>query len=70
MMAILKRLPVRATAVAILFIVLQSACALCLPYVTARIVDDGIVPGDIASILSDGALMMALAMSLGGSKLQ
>lgn len=63
MLALLKRLPVKASAVAILFIVLQSVCALCLPYVTARIVDNGIVPGDIPSILSDGALMMALAVA-------
>lgn len=63
MLAMLKRLPVKGTVAAILFVVAQSACALCLPYVMAGIVDNGIVAGDVGRILHDGAIMLGLAVA-------
>jgi ABC-type multidrug transport system fused ATPase/permease subunit len=58
MLRILKRLPPVKTALAIVFLLVQTGCALYLPYLTAGIVDKGIVTGDIGYIWRQGGLML------------
>jgi len=45
MLQILKRLPPVKTALAIVFLLVQTGCVLYLPYLTAGIVDNGILAG-------------------------
>lgn len=47
MIRIIKRLPADKVVVAIMFLLLQISGAIYLPYMTANIVNEGIVNGDI-----------------------
>ena len=70
MLKIIKRLPAAKTALAILFLFVQIGCALYLPYVTADIVNKGVMTGNTAFIWSKGGLMIGLSvLSLVGALL-
>lgn len=70
MLRMLKRLPPAKTALAIFFLLVQTGCALYLPYLTAGIVDNGIMAGDVSYIWQQGGVMMIFALlSLGGALL-
>jgi ATP-binding cassette subfamily B protein len=62
MLKILKRLPPVKTTLAIIFLLAQAGCALYLPYLTAGIVDNGIIAGDIGYIWRRGGLMLAFTV--------
>ncbi len=62
MLRFLKRMPPVKTALAILFLLVQTGCALYLPYLTAGIVNNGIVAGDISYIWRQGILMLGFTM--------
>ena len=64
MLKIIKRLSPLAVFAAIAFLLVQVASLLYLPYVTADIVNKGLMTGDIAHIWSRGLLMMVV--SIGG----
>ncbi|MDR0847548.1 MAG: ABC transporter ATP-binding protein, partial [Propionibacteriaceae bacterium] len=63
MIKIIKRLPLGACALAIVFLLVQIACSLWLPYVTADIVDKGIAVSDVDYIWSKGYLMIGLSIA-------
>ena len=70
MFKILKQLPPVKAALAIAFLLMQTGCALYLPYLTAGMVDKGIVPGDMGYIWRQGGLMLAFTvLSLAGALL-
>jgi ABC-type multidrug transport system fused ATPase/permease subunit len=70
MFKILKQLPPLPTGLAIAFLLVQTGCALYLPYLTAGIVDKGIIAGDIGYIWRQGGLMLAFTVfSLAGALL-
>ncbi|MDR3288345.1 MAG: ABC transporter ATP-binding protein/permease [Peptococcaceae bacterium] len=70
MKQIVKMLPFGQTFWAILFLLVQTGCALCLPYITAGIVNRGVLTGDTAFIWRQGGLMIALsAASVAGALL-
>jgi ABC-type multidrug transport system fused ATPase/permease subunit len=62
MLRIVKSLPVGAVAVAIIFLLIQCICALYLPYLTADIVDNGVINGDTPYILETGIWMIVLSI--------
>lgn len=62
MFKIIKRLPPGPTLAAIVFLLIQIGCSLYQPYVTARIINNGVLKGDTAYIWSQGALMIGLAV--------
>ena len=62
MLRILKRLPPVKTILAIVFLLIQTGCALYLPYLTAGIVDKGIAAGDIGHIWRQGGLMLIFTL--------
>lgn len=62
MLRILKRLPPVKTILAIVFLLIQTGCALYLPYLTAGIVDKGIAAGDIGYIWRQGGLMLIFTL--------
>lgn len=62
MLRIIKRLPAGRVTVAIAFLLLQVACAMCLPYMTADMVNNGVAKGDIEFIWRQGGLMIGLTM--------
>lgn len=62
-LTIIKRLPFWKTAVALSFVVLQTGCSLLLPFITADIVNNGIIPGDISYILDGGKVMILLSVA-------
>lgn len=62
MMSISKRLPTGRTLAAVAFLLLQTVCALLLPYLTATIVDGGIAKGDLAYIWQQGGIMLTLTI--------
>ena len=62
MLKIIKRLPMVKVFFAIFFLLIQIVCALYLPYITADIVNKGVVSGDNSYVLSKGALMIALSL--------
>ena len=64
MLKIIKRLSPLAVFAAIAFLLVQVASLLYLPYVTADIVNKGLMTGDIAHIWSKGLLM--IVVSVGG----
>ena len=70
MFRILKQLPPVKAAMAIAFLLMQTGCALYLPYLTAGMVDKGIVPGDMGYIWRQVGLMLAFTvLSLAGALL-
>lgn len=62
MFKIIKRLPPGQTLAAIAFLLIQIGCSLYQPYVTARIINNGVLKGDTTYIWSQGALMIGLAV--------
>lgn len=70
MLRIIKRLPADKVVVAIMFLLLQISGAIYLPYMTANIVNEGIVNGDIYYICQQGIFMIGITiMSLIGQVL-
>lgn len=70
MIRIIKRLPADKVVVAIMFLLLQISGAIYLPYMTANIVNEGIVNGDIYYICQQGIFMIGITiMSLIGQVL-
>lgn len=70
MLRFLKKLPPLKTTLAILFLLLQTGCALYLPYLMAGIVNNGIIAGDIQYILKQGVIMLGFTgLSLAGALL-
>lgn len=70
MFRVLKQLPPVKAALAIAFLLMQTGCALYLPYLTAGMVDKGIVPGDMGYIWRQGGIMLAFTvLSLAGALL-
>lgn len=70
MLRIIKRLPADKVVVAIMFLLLQISGAIYLPYMTANIVNEGIVNGDIYYIYHQGIFMIGITiMSLIGQVL-
>ena len=62
MIKIMKRLSPLGAFAAIVFLMVQVGCMLFLPYVTADIVNKGLMTGDISYIWSKGILMMVLTV--------
>lgn len=62
MLKIIKRLSASSVIAAITFLLAQIICALYLPYLTADIVNKGLITGDISYIWSQGYLMIALSV--------
>ncbi len=62
MLKIIKRLPPAQTLAAIAFLLVQIGCSLYQPYVTAHIINNGVVKGDTAYIWSQGTLMIGLSV--------
>ncbi|KRM72038.1 multidrug ABC transporter permease ATP-binding protein [Lacticaseibacillus brantae DSM 23927] len=62
MLTLIKRLPILQTFIAILFLLLQSATGLYLPYLTATIINQGIAKGNTQVIWVQGALMIGVAI--------
>jgi ABC-type multidrug transport system fused ATPase/permease subunit len=62
MIKIFKRLPPVAVLAAIVFLLVQVACMLYLPYVTADIVNKGLMTGNISHIRSKGLLMIVVSV--------
>ncbi|WP_378954293.1 ABC transporter ATP-binding protein [Pelosinus sp. sgz500959] len=62
MLKMIKRLSPVAVSAAIVFLLVQVACLLYLPYVTADIVNKGLMTGDISHIWAKGFLMIALSV--------
>lgn len=70
MRKMLKRLPPVQTALAILFLLVQTGASLYLPYLTAGIVNQGIAAGNLPYIWQQGGIMLLFsALSLGGALL-
>ncbi|QQO08770.1 ABC transporter ATP-binding protein [Breznakiella homolactica] len=70
MFSIFKRLPPVQTILAIVFLFLQTGCALYLPYLMAGMVDQGIMAGDFGFIWKQGGTMLGIAaLSLTGALL-
>lgn len=70
MLKMLKRLPPVQTVLAILFLLVQTGCALYLPYLTASIVDQGILAGNIGFVWQQGGVMLLFTLgSLAGALL-
>lgn len=66
----LKRMPLVQTVLAIFFLLIQTGCALYLPYLTAGIINNGVMTGDVEYIWRQGALMMSFTvLSLVGALL-
>ncbi|WP_304341384.1 ABC transporter ATP-binding protein [Metaclostridioides mangenotii] len=59
---ILKRLPVIAVTLSVIFLLLQIFCNLYLPYVIASIVDKGVIVGNISYIYKQGAFMFGITL--------
>lgn len=65
MMKLVKHVSKGAVVSALVFLVIQVGCTLYLPYLTAKMVNQGILQGDIGFIWSQGRLMLGLtAVSL------
>ena len=62
MLKIFKRLPPLKTVGAILFLFVQIACTLYLPYITKDIVNYGIIKGDVTYVWSKGLFMLGIAV--------
>lgn len=62
MFRIIKRLPAAEVAAGIAFLLVQVACGLYLPYVTADMVNKGLMTGDIPYIWSKGLFMIVLSV--------
>lgn len=59
---IIRRLPISGALLAILFLFIQMGGSLALPYVTAQIVDHGIMTGDTGYVMTQGAVMIGLSL--------
>lgn len=67
MLSILKRLPTLRAVLAVVFLLLQTAGALSLPYFMANIVNNGIAVGNTAYIMQQGSYMLIFTLlSLAG----
>ncbi len=62
MLKIIKRLPPLKTLCAIAFLFLQIICSLTLPYITADIINKGVMAGNTSFIWSKGEVMIALSV--------
>lgn len=62
MIKMIKRLPLGRTAAAIAFLFVQIVCSLYLPYLTADIVNKGVVAGNTTFIWTQGFLMILLSV--------
>jgi ABC-type multidrug transport system fused ATPase/permease subunit len=62
MLKMIKRLPVGRTTLAIVFLFVQIICSLYLPYLTADIVNKGVVAGNTAFIWTQGFWMILLSV--------
>lgn len=62
MFKIIKRLPPAQTLAAIAFLLVQIGCSLYQPYVTAHIINSGVVEGDTTYIWSQGMMMIGLSV--------
>lgn len=62
MLKIIQRLPVAATTIAVFFLLIQVFCSLYLPTLTAGIVNNGVLRGNISHILSQGLIMLAFSV--------
>jgi ATP-binding cassette subfamily B protein len=63
-------MPLLKTGLAIIFLLVQTGCALYLPYLTAGIIDKGVVAGDVGAIWRKGGLMLGFTtLSLIGALL-
>ncbi|WP_420999828.1 hypothetical protein ACOJIU_09730 [Carnobacterium maltaromaticum] len=62
MIKIMKKLSLPAVSVALGFLLIQIFCNLYLPYLTADIVNLGILKGDIPYIWRQGGLMLVFAL--------
>jgi len=62
MLRIIKRLPAGRVTIAITFLLLQVACAMYLPYMTADMVNNGVTKGDIGFIWKQGGFMIGLTL--------
>ncbi len=62
MLKTIKRLPPLKTLGAIAFLFVQIICSLILPYITADIINKGVIMGDTSFIWSRGGLMIGLSL--------
>lgn len=62
MFKLLKRLPPVKSILAIVFLLVQASCILYLPYLTAGIVDSGILAGDVGYIWRQGGIMLGFTV--------
>jgi ATP-binding cassette subfamily B protein len=62
MYSIIKRLPVGKTILAIVFLLMQISCAIYLPYLTANIVNNGIVQGNAGYVWTQGIIMISITI--------
>lgn len=62
MLRFLKRMPLVKTALAIIFLLVQTGCTLYLPYLTAGIIDKGVIAGDVGAIWRQGGLMLGFTL--------
>lgn len=62
MLRIIKRLPAGRVTIAIAFLLVQVACAMYLPYMTADMVNNGVIKGDIGFIWKQGGFMIVLTL--------
>lgn len=68
MKKIIKRLPKTTTAIAVLFLLVQTFSDLYLPTLTAQLINQGVVPNDQTIIWQKGFLMLGFAIiSFGGA---
>lgn len=68
MKKIIKRLPKATTAIAVLFLLVQTFSDLYLPTLTAQLINQGVVPNDQTIIWQKGFLMLGFAIiSFGGA---
>ncbi|MCL2859921.1 MAG: ABC transporter ATP-binding protein/permease [Oscillospiraceae bacterium] len=62
MLRIFKRLNIKQSLGAIAFLCIQLFCTLTLPYITADVVNNGIIPGNISLIWTKGLIMIVLSI--------
>ncbi len=62
MFRIIKRINPGAVTVAVVFLLIQALCSLYLPYITADIVNNGVLKGNVPYIWSKGFVMLLLSI--------
>lgn len=62
MLRIFKRLNIKQSLGAIAFLCIQLVCTLSLPYITADVVNNGIIPGNVSLIWTKGLIMIGLSI--------